>query len=306
MNTMLKKYRYPLVSLLIILLSAFSLISSAYARTAQVEKGNKHFIWAVEGKRNTVYLMGSIHVLKQSSYPLPQAIEKAYNCCKRVVFETDISGMSSAESQSMMMKNALYSGSETLSRSISDHTYSMIREKLSASGLPIENFERFRPWFIALTIVAGEIQRLGYNPMLGIDQHFYRKAVGDRKELLFLESNESQINLMAGLSSYQQEDFLEVALKGVDVIESLASDMVRAWQTGDARKLDSIIRMDYEGHPEILDRFIVQRNKRWVPQIENFLNQYGDVLVIVGSGHLVGRDSVIDLLKKKGYKITQQ
>ncbi len=306
MQQLFKKYRYPLLSLLIILLTAFSAINTAYALAGDAAKANKHFIWAVEGKQNTVFLMGSIHVLKQNSYPLPQAIEKAYDCCRRVVFETDIDRMSSPESMAMMMKSAQYSGRQTLSRSISDHTYGLIREKLSETGLPIENFERFKPWFIALSIVAGEIQRLGYDPSLGIDQYFYRKAVTDRKELLFLESNESQINLMAGLNSFQQEDFLEVALKGVDVIESLAADMVNAWQAGDTKKLDTIIRMDYEGNPEILDRFITQRNRRWVTQIENLLNHHDDVLIIVGSGHLVGRDSVIDLLKKKGYNVNQR
>jgi uncharacterized protein YbaP (TraB family) len=95
-------------------------------------------------------------------------------------------------------------------------------------------------------------------------------------------------------------------LKELDVIEALASDMLDSWKTGDDAKLDSILQISHAEEPDIYDRFFIQRNKRWMSKIQRLMKQDEDILIIVGAGHLVGRDSLIELLKKKGYEVQQR
>ena len=301
---MFEKYKKRLLIISVFAFFVFVITGPAPVQAGRDGQG-RHFLWSVETGKNTLYLVGSIHVLKKGSYPLPKQVVDIYNCCRKVVFETDLDGMNDPESQAGIMKLGMYPEGQTLSRNVSAQTYQMVEKKLAATGLPAARFGQFRPWFAAMTITSLEIMRLGFDPDLGIDRYFFKRALADRKELFFLETNEFQINLMAGLDSRQQEMFLRTTIKELDVIESMASNMVSSWMTGDVERLDSILRISYEEEPDIMARFLIDRNKKWVPLLEKLINQGGDVLVIVGAGHLVGKDSLIELLKRKGYRVRQ-
>jgi uncharacterized protein YbaP (TraB family) len=269
-------------------------------------KEYRHFLWSVETEKNTVYLLGAIHLLRRASYPLPDAIEKIYDCCNIVVFETDIDKQNDLKLQNLMRQRGMYPKGQTLSGNISSQTYRLLGEKLSAAGLKASSFEQFKPWFAAIAVSGMELQRLGFDPALGIDRHFFDRAKRDRKKLVFLETNEYQINLFAGLNRGKQEMLLRQMLKEIDVIEGMFSDIIDSWQSGNAQKLDSILDISFRDYPGIYDQFIIKRNRRWIRKIEKLMNQRDDVLVIVGAGHLAGRESIIDLLQRKGYKVTQK
>lgn len=281
-------------------------VTFASAVIAQENTEEKHLLWQVQTGKNTIYLLGSIHILQKNSYPLPGAIEKAYGCCKKVVFETDLDGMNNAESQKKLARLGMYPKGQTLSQKISGETLELLKKKMRALGLPITTFEQFKPWFVAISLTALDIQRLGYDPELGIDRHFYNKAKSDKRDLVFLETNDFQLNLMADMGARQQELFLRETLKELDIVETMAADMVDAWKTGDAEKMLSIIRIGFDEYPDIYDRFFTDRNKRWIPQIEKMLEAGDNALLIVGAGHLVGEESLIGLLKEKGYRVTQK
>jgi len=103
-----------------------------------------------------------------------------------------------------------------------------------------------------------------------------------------------------------QEDFLMQTLKELDVIGEMASDMLNAWETGDIDGLNEMITISFEDYPEIYDRLVTGRNRAWISKISNLAHQDGNVLVIVGAGHLIGKESVLDLLEERGYKIRQR
>jgi uncharacterized protein YbaP (TraB family) len=298
--------RHKIIYVISLLAVIWLSVSSVHAYEGRNAEAQRHFIWAVESGRNTVYLLGSIHIMKQDSYPLPREVEKIFECCKKIVFETDLDGMNDPESQKRIMKQGLYSSGRTLPENISQETYALIKKRADAAGLPVSRFERFRPWFAAITLTGMELQRLGFDPALGLDRYFYQKAKKEGKEMIFLETNDIQLNLMASLNKRHQDAFLRGVLKELDIIETLASDILDAWNTGDAEKLDSILKMSHAEEPAIYDRFFIQRNKRWISKIQRLMKQDDDVLIIVGAGHLVGRDSVIELLKKKGYEVQQR
>lgn len=293
-----KKKTYLLITLYFTLL----LVSIPFA---DAKTGNS-FIWSFKSGDNTVYLLGSIHVLNKESYPLPEEIENIYNCCRRIVFETDLDSINESSMQGKMLRRGMYPKGQTLSDNISSETYEMLRRKLETSGLSILPFEQFRPWMVALTITGSEMIRLGFDHELGLDRKFINMAKQDSKELLFLESNEFQINLFAGLGRTKQEALLRQVLIEIKIIESMFSDMVSAWKSGSAEKLNSIMNESFRGFPDLHDRLITKRNRRWVAKILNMARQQGDLLVVVGAAHLVGEKSVVDLLKQKGYEIKQK
>jgi hypothetical protein len=123
--------------------------------------------------------------------------------------------------------------------------------------------------------------------------------------MLFLETIDFQIALLSGLAGTEEESFLRQTLKDIEVIETMLPAMVSAWKAGDAARFEADVLISFKDYPAMYDRFLAQRNKQWVGFIEQLLAQGGTTLVVVGAGHLVGPDNLVQLLKDKGYTIEQ-
>ena len=271
------------------------------------EVGTKrNFLWCIETEKSSVYLMGSMHFLRSDSFPLSKGIEGAYNACNKIVFETEIDGMKAPAFQAEMMTLGLYSGSETLRQNLSEQTYALLEKKAVAAGLSMAALDRFRPWLCAVTLTAIELKRLGFDPNYGIDMYFFEKAKKDEKETAFLETPEYQLKAFTEMAEREEESFLIQTLKDLEVVKTTLSDIVESWKTGDAARLESIMSISFKDHPDVYDRLVIQRNRKWIGQIEDFMKQDENVLVIVGAGHLVGTENIIQLLREKGYRITQR
>lgn len=294
------------LTVLLFIALTWSFQSTVYAEKVRHTNTKKHFLWSVESKQNTIYLLGSVHFLKNNSYPLPYEFDKAYNDAKTIVFESDLEGMNDPVFQDMMMKLARYAEGEKLSQNISKETYSLIKKRASSAGMSMEQLEGFKPWFVAMMLSVAEFHKLGFNPEAGIDQFFFNKAKRDDKSLVFLETNLSKIKLFAGLTKGRQERFLMQIMRELEVTKEMITGLVNAWETGNTDRLYEIQIVSFDKYPGLYDRIMIQRNKKWVPKIRKLMKQNDNVLIIVGAGHLVGKDSVIDLLKKSGYKVTQR
>ncbi|MBN1253929.1 MAG: TraB/GumN family protein [Deltaproteobacteria bacterium] len=297
-----KRVQWFIVFLFICFTSLWTSINLAQAQ-AGLQK--KNFLWSVKKDNTTIYLLGSIHFLKSDSYPLDKNIETAYRDCKTVVFETDISAMDAPSVQEQMMALALYPEGQLLQQNISPETYSMLEKKVNEAGLPMEQFNRMRPWMCALTLDGIELMKMGFDPQYGVDRYFFEKAEKDGKEKLFLETLEFQIKLLVELNGEDEDAFLRQTLEELEVIKTLLPDMVKAWETGDAARVESIGTLSLQDYPEIYDRLFTQRNKAWVSTIERLIGQGGNAFVVVGAGHLVGPDNLLQLLKDRGYTIEQ-
>jgi uncharacterized protein YbaP (TraB family) len=276
------------------------------AKTAAVQQATKSCLWTVTSPSNKIYLLGSLHVLKQDAYPLAVAIERAYADSRAIIFETDIGAMQQPGMQAKLLEMGIYPAEENLLQHLDANTRQLLVKKMSEIGLPLEQFSRFKPWFLALTLTTLELQRLGYNPAFGVDAYFFNRAKADGKEIGFLEPAEFQIKLLGNMAAQSQNDFLSQTLKDLEVVNELARDLVSHWKTGDSERLNDLLSKSFKDYPDLRDRLLIQRNKKWTVEIEAATRQNKNVLFVVGAGHLVGPESVVDLLRKKGYEVKQQ
>ena len=295
-------------AVLILFILGFVLTGGAAATEQQNQDANasKSCLWFVQAGSEKIYLLGSLHVLKSDSYPLAAAIEAAYSSSRKLVFETDMNAMTDPAVQQKMLALALYPEGQTLDQHLSSKTRNLLNKKMTELGLPMQQFARFKPWFISLTLATFELQRLGYNPAYGIDMHFFNRAKADEKELGFLEPVQHQLDLLGKMTNQDQESFLNQTLEEMNIVAELASEMTAYWESGDAENLYQLLNRSFKDHPTIRDRLLIERNKKWTARIEALMKENQNVLVIVGAGHLVGPDSVVDLLKKKGFSVKQK
>ncbi len=265
-----------------------------------------HCLWEVHGRHNTVYLLGSIHVLRPADYPLDPTVQSAYARSGALMMEINLEDIDSAAVQSEMIAGAMLPGDKTLADVMGPQRYAHAKSLAHDAGVELAPFERFAPWFAAEAISQLELAELGFQPQSGVEMYFLGRAKADGKPITGLETVHDQISLFTALSLDAQSDYLVSSLEEAHQLPQEVDDMVRAWKRGDADWFAREMAAEFADDPALYRSLLVARNARWLPRIEALLNDDTNYLVIVGTGHLVGRDSVIELLKKDGVGATQR
>jgi len=268
--------------------------------------GSLHALWELHGKHNTVYLLGSIHVLRPSDYPLAPAMLKAYGDAKALFMEVDLNQIDSIKMQTELMASARLPEGKTLLEIMGDQRYKRAQTLAQDVGIDLGIFDAFAPWFAAEAISQLQLQQLGFQPKAGVEMFFLDKARTDGKSVAGLETVHDQIALFDALSMDQQADYLIASLEEAHDLPKEVAAMVRAWAAGDTQWFANQLKSDIGRDPALYQSVLVARNRKWVPKIEALLNDDRNYLVIVGTGHLVGQGSVIELLKKDGIAAAQR
>jgi len=282
----------------------FLLNPFVYARDT-VFSNQKNFLWKVQSKTGTVYVLGSIHFLKKEFYPLNKKIEDAFEKSNVLAVEANINDVGKIDIQKLI-ETAFYPENDSLEKHVSGETYEIIKKEFGELGLPIEFINKQKPWLLALTLTSLELVKLGYDPTYGIDMHFLSKA--SKKKIMELESIDYQINLLSGFSDRDQEIFLLYTIKDLKMLGQEADELMNAWRSGNTKGIESIISKsiteDRRMSP-IYEKLIYERNRHMASRIEEFLKTKETYFVIVGAGHLVGNKGIIVILKRKGYHVEQ-
>lgn len=286
-------------------LCALTLAAWTLCATARADE-SLHSLWELHGKHNTVYLMGSIHVLRPSDYPLAPALEDAYRGCKALLMEINMDELDLGQVQAEMLGSAMLGDGKTLPQVMGSARYARAAGLASAVGFELSTFDLFAPWFAAEAISQAQLAQLGFDPQSGIEMYFMGRARSDGKPVSGLETVHDQIAVFQSLSMDAQADYLIASLEQAHDLPRDVNDMVRAWQHGDTRWFETEMKNDIGRDPALYQSLLVARNRKWISRIESLLNDDENYLVIMGTGHLVGQGSVLDLLKKDGVAATQR
>lgn len=279
--------------------------TKAQGQSADESQSGKVFLWSIESPQNTLYLLGSVHLLQEKDYPLPAVLETAYQDAERLVFEVDLNEAQSPEVQQLMLKKATLSNGETLQTVLSSKTYQLAEQKAEEVGLPIQAMAQFEPWFFSLSLLATKLNQLGFQAQYGVDRHYYDRAVKDGKEISALETIAEQINVFDALNPSNQDDYVQQTLLELDTLGNSITDIVQAWKVGDLATIENLLFESFEQYPDMRTKLFDDRNQNWLQTLVPLLEKEEDYLVVVGAGHLVGDNNVLQLLEDKGYSADQ-
>jgi len=268
--------------------------------------GGLHSLWELHGKHNTVYLLGSIHVLRPSDYPLDPAVLEAYGNAKSVLMEVNLEEISSEQVQAEMLASAVLPEGKTLPDVLGKERYGRAAALAHEVGVELSVFDQFAPWFAAEAISQLQLTQLGFQPEAGVEMYFMERARSDGKSVAGLETVHDQISLFQNMPLDTQAEYLVSSLEQAHDLPKEVDSMVRAWQRGDMQWFENQLQSELKQDPRLYQAVLGARNRKWVPKIEALLNDDKNYLVIVGTGHLAGQGSVIDLLKKDGIGATQR
>jgi len=279
-------------------------VSVAFLVTAHGAEA-KTFAWKATGKGGTIYLMGSIHVMSASFYPLNPALDAAFKDSDLLVEEVDLAEMQDPMAQMKMLTRGMLPSDQSLDKVLSPATLALVKKATADMGGDSGPLMRFKPWMLAVALQGMELMKAGFDPSLGLDQHFYEQAKEGGKAVQGLETVEFQISRFDGMTLEQQDRFLAETLKELATETATVGKLGDAWKTGDVAAVERVALADLKSDPAMYQRLLVERNKNWMPKIEALFARRGRALVVVGAAHLIGPDGLLAMLRAKGYTIEQ-
>ena len=266
----------------------------------------KSFIWKISSEADSIYLLGSIHVASPDIYPLDSAIEDAFELADNLVVEVDISQVDEMQTLQLLMDYGTYPPGETLQDNISADLYAQLEEQFDF-GVAMLDFNIFRPWVVVTLLEQLQLQELGYNPQYGIDLYFINQAADSGQDIIELETADFQIALLSALPDELMILVLESSVEDPLTRED-AELLFQAWEDGDTAAMELLLFEALDEEPALApyyDVLIYARNVTMAETIEGLLAEDETYFVVVGAGHLVGEDSIIDILAERGY-LTEQ
>lgn len=261
-------------------------------------------VWEVSKNGNTLYLGGSVHLLRTEDFPLPKEFDTAFEKSEMLIFETDIEQLSNPAIAQKMMANAMLPEDQTLQTVLNEEVYKQLDAKCKEIGLPIANVQKLKPAMLINILTIMRMQQLGFIPQ-GLDTHYHSKAKETKKEIEFLETIDFQLNLITSMGIGYENEFVQYSLDDLENIEKEISVLIKEWKDGASEQLKTQISEMKEKFPTVYQSMLINRNNEWLPKIEAYLTNKKVEFIVVGLAHMHGTDGLLEQLKNKGYQITQ-
>lgn len=260
-------------------------------------------LWKVSDADTTVYLFGTIHLLPKGMSWTGPKLDAAMAQSQDLVLETVIDDP--AALGAIMMKLGTSPGLPP----ILDRVPPAIRPKLKATiektGLPLTMLNGMETWAASLVISTASLRSAGLDHDEGAETQLtnaFRKA---GKPVAGLETPAQQLGYFDGLSEEAQRKFLVSVADGSDRMAKEFGAMIGAWRKGDVKQIALTFDDEMRDSTELADTLLYKRNARWAEWIMQRMEKPGTVFIAVGAGHLAGKQSVEELLARKGLKVVR-
>lgn len=262
-------------------------------------------IWELKSDSATIYLAGSVHLLREQDLPIPAAFDEVYALSERIVFELDMEDMMNPATAMAVRRQGMLPEGESLSDHFDEETIKAIKSYAGEMGLPVAILEQMKPGALFITLTSMAATRHGARPDLGIESQYFQKAQKDNKTTSGLETMAFQMGIFHRISIKTLTRMIHEMIEKQDESAKALDDVIAAWKSGDPKQIEEIIVSELAEEEEVKKLLLDDRNRSWIPSIEQALSGDENVLFIVGAAHLAGEGSVIDLLGKKGYTAKQ-
>ena len=272
------------------------------AAAAPAIQGQGPALWVVKDADSTLYLFGTVHVLRPTTGWNSPRVQAAFESASDIWFE--ISNPDDQAAVIPLVQQYGMSPQTPLSSRLTAEEVAQLDVAAQTIGLTAAQMEPMKPWLVGLTLSVAPLLKAGYDPQSGVEQALKARAIAAGKPVHGLETIEEQIGMLATLPDDVQLELLRETLKDYDQAVVRLDSMVEAWAKGDVKALDKIVVEEMKTDaPELYKALLVDRNTDWADQIQTQLQGSGTAFIAVGAAHLTGDDSVQSILKSRGVAV---
>ncbi len=301
---MMMKHLFGATTALALLLAGPAMAQTAPARapaaTTATTVDADPALWVIKRGDATVYLFGTVHVLKPGLSWFDEEVKAAFDRSDRVVLE--LPDVDEKASQPLVLKLATDTSGVPLTKKLPEADRVAYEKAMAGLGIPAAAFDQFEPWFAAVNLGLIPVLKLGYDPNSGAEKVLLAAAKQSGKRVAGFETLEQQLGYFDSMPERLQVKYLGETVKDLPKAGETIDKMVAQWAKGDPDALDKTLNDGLNAQPELAKILLADRNKRWAAVIDDMLNTPGTTFVAVGAGHLAGKDSVQKQLKR--YRIT--
>ena len=261
-------------------------------------------VWKVTKNGKSLYLGGSVHILRAKDFPLPKEYDYAFSKSEVQVLEADTEQMNDPELTQYLLSQMFLPEGVSIASLLEPEVYDHLTQVCSEYGIPIYNVAKIKPSMLVTTLTMLQIEKLGFNEK-GIDDYFLTKAKKEKKPVLFLESVQTQIDMFVSLGEGYENEFVSYSLLDMEHTEEALEVMLFEWRRGQiGTNEETLIEMRDEW-PQMYKVLFTDRHDAWIPQIEKFIASGKVHFVIAGLLHMHGQDGLRQRLEKLGYTVEQ-
>jgi uncharacterized protein YbaP (TraB family) len=262
-------------------------------------------LWRIADADSEIWLFGSVHMLPPDLDWRGPRVDAAFAAADEFVTETDLPGPESAAAfEAFRQRHGMLPPGQTLSARLSQSEAAQLRRAAQELGLDANALDRQRAWLTAIQLSYADLARSGQSAEAGVENVLAAEARRQGKRFSALETLDEQLSVLATLPPEAEARFLTVALGEIGSSDELAAEMDRAWAAGDTAALEQMFEEQWRAAgAEVHEAVILQRNRAWAVEIERRLAGSGRTFIAVGAAHLIGDDSVVDLLRARGIAV---
>jgi uncharacterized protein YbaP (TraB family) len=275
--------------------------ASAVRAVPQAE-GAGPALWVVRDADSTLYLFGTVHVLRPTTAWGSARVDAAFDSADQVWFE-----ISNPDDQAAIMPLIQQHGlspDRPLSSLLTAEEMTLLNTIAASAGMPAGQIDIFRPWLAGLALSVAPLMKAGYDPRSGVELVLKARAEAAGKPIQAFETIDKQVGILAGMSEADQLASLRLLMESWGDATAELDGIVAAWASGDVKALEALAvdEMQVET-PALYEALLVRRNTDWANQIQTLLEGSGTVFIAVGAAHLAGDDSVQEILGDRGVTV---
>jgi len=266
-------------------------------------KESKPALWQVTDKDTSIYLFGTIHLLPPNTQWRSAKLDKATQDAGTLVVETIIDEKNPAAFAAEFARRGIHPGLPPIVSRVPADKQAALRAVITKSGVPEAALNNMETWAAAFALLQVQFKELGVSGTDGVENTLKQAFTTAGKPIQQLETNGEQLGFFDALPETAQRKLLEGSVEDPAAARQQFYTMYAAWMAGDVKAIAKTFNAEFEASPELKDMLLRRRNANWSGWVERRMQQPGTVFVAVGSGHLAGDDSVVEMLKRRGYRV---
>ncbi|MEN9016934.1 MAG: TraB/GumN family protein [Hellea sp.] len=270
------------------------------------ERNDGPAIWVLKDNDTTLYLFGTVHLLPSNLSWQKSDMQKAFASSGTIFFEANSEANEKVAANILASSLGMRQDGLRLSDSLDSYQLKLLEAVAHNGNLNIALLDSLRPWLASEYITLAAATNAGLSSDLSADEALKSRARRDKKNVIFLETVEEQILTSANLSKSVQMSLLTETLEKYSSLANDLNDVAQSWALGrtDYLSRELVMAMKYKSS-ELYNNLIVRRNIKWMDKINQFIEGSGTGFVAVGTSHLLGEDSLIEMLREQGYEVSR-
>lgn len=261
-------------------------------------------IWVAKDFDSTLYLFGTVHLLPDDLAWQRDDMRQAFNEAGTVFFEVDTGPQAKIDATVLTTRLGLRSDGFRLSERLDNYQRNLMEAAANNGDVTIAALDGMEPWLASEYLTFAAAQNAGLSAALSADEALKSRAERSGKNIIYLESTETQIRASADLPEYIQLDILTETMEQFNRLGLDARQIADQWSVGGTEYLtDTLIRPMKARPPEVFNNLLRDRNRAWANTLSRFMEDSGTGFVAVGTAHLLGEGSLLDELREQGYDV---